>query len=250
VPVPEHPLRLTPPEDARAEAARITGDAPVVFTVMLSGGGEKMRYPSVESWGLILHAMREQWPDAVMVVLGWNGGGGGPHTPGGSALSGPAVTALLAEVGAVDGYDLPLLTQLALVERSGLFLSPHTGFGFLASCVETPWLTLSGGPWYEYFHNGTPFHSLLPETRKFSAFLGLYGPVTWEDHDGVQRDQSMLRERVEGVVPELLDAAKSLLSKERSYEECLADYFPRLLYALHNQRDWLTSWGDIHHRYL
>ncbi len=250
-PVAEYPLRLTLPEQDRAEAARIVGDAPLVITVMLSGSGDLNRYPSVGSWSVILQALRGQWPDAAIAVLGRAPTTGGPLLAIGSSLGGPAVAGMLAEVGAIDGYDLPLLTQLALVERSGFFLSPHTGFGFLASTVNTPWLTLSGGPWYEYFHNGAPFHSLIPDTRMYTAFLGLYGSVLHEDTDGSgERDRSMLRERIDGTLPELLDAAKSLLNRERSYEECLAGYFPELLHALHGQRDWITSWGDIHHRYI
>jgi hypothetical protein len=44
---------------------------------------------------------------------------------------------------AVDGFDRPIVEQLALVEACDLFLSPHTGFGMAALAVATPWLTIS-----------------------------------------------------------------------------------------------------------
>ncbi len=65
--------------------------------------------------------------------------------------------------GTLEAFDLGLLDQLAVIERCGLFVSPHTGFGMAVLCVGTPWLTLSGGSWHEYFCNGVPFYSVQPD---------------------------------------------------------------------------------------
>jgi hypothetical protein len=62
--------------------------------------------------------------------------------------------------------DLPLLEQLAFVEACSVFVSPHTGFGAAALAVGTPWLALSGGPWHEWFFNGVPFWSVIPDTER------------------------------------------------------------------------------------
>lgn len=245
--VPGYQLRLTVPDPARERARRLA-PGELVFTVMLSGGGEREKYPSTGSWHLLLGELRRAWPDATIVLLGKSDATGGGSS---SAMKRDEIDQLLAAVDAVDGYDLPLLVQLALVERSAFLFSPHTGFGFTASTVGTPWLTLSGGPWFEYFHNGVPFHSLIPDTGKYLCFLGMHGPVLVEDDDGSgKRDASMTRARVVETVPELLTAADALIHGRRGYEECLQEYFPRLLAAMDGHRECMSSWDDIHERYL
>jgi hypothetical protein len=66
-------------------------------------------------------------------------------------------------------YDIGLWNQLALIARCDLFLSPHTGFGFLPQLVGTPWLALSSCPWPEYVLNGVPFYSALPDCDSYPS---------------------------------------------------------------------------------
>jgi hypothetical protein len=129
----------------------------------------------------------------------------------------------------VDCFDRPLLEQLALLEASGLLVSPHTGFSFLASTVGTTWLAISGGNWHEYFFNGVPVYSLLP--RRWSA-------------------ASMSDERIRADLPELLHAARRLPAGELDYEQLLGDYFPRLLEAYGGDRSRVFSFADLHEQYL
>lgn len=245
----EQHLRLRLPAQALQEAERIlapcSGSGPVL-AVLLSGGGERAGYPSTGSWLLMLRELRAAWPDATIVLIGKTAGAHGRRS---SAMPRGDAAELMAAVGAVDGYDLPLLVQLALIHRAALLFSPHSGFSFAALAVGTPWLTLSGGPWFEYFHNGVPFHSLLPDTARFPSFGGVGHRIADSDGSGV-REASMTRERIEGTIPELLEAADDLIEGRRDYEQCLADYFPRLLSALGGDKTALASWDRVHERFI
>ncbi len=246
---PEQHLRLRLPAQARQEAEQILaphlGSGPVL-AVLPSGGGGRASYPSTGSWLLMLRELRAAWPDATIVLIGKTAGA---HRRRSSAMPHRDAAELMAAVDAVDGYDLPLLVQLALVQRAALLLSPHSGFSFAALAVGTPWLALSGGAWFEYFHNGVPFHSLLPDTVRFPSFGGVTHQTEDGDGSGV-REASMTRQRIEETVPELLEAANDLIEGRRNYEERLAAYFPRLLSALGGDKSAMASWDRVHERFI
>src|SRR5262249_27457757 len=113
---------------------------------------------------------------------------------------------------AVDGFDQPIAQQVALVEACDLFLSPHTGFGMAALAVATPWLTLSGGSWPEYFYNGVPSSPLPPNPERFGPYPPYTAPpMLAADTDGEgSRTPSMSRARISHDLEELLDAATQL----------------------------------------
>jgi hypothetical protein len=237
-------LRLELPSWAVQEAnSRLRSSSGPILSVLPSGGGERWQYPSLESWQLLLRELRSGFPEATIVLLGKSTG----HRP--SGLVGDERDILLDTVAGVDAYDLPLLVQLAIVQRSGLLFSPHSGFGFAASTVDTPWLVLSGGPYPEYFHNGVPFHSLVPDTERFPA-LDDQTHRTLDDDGSGDREAAMTRSRIDSVLPALVPAARMLLSGTKSYEDCLADYFPALLRAMHGDLSKVGSWDDIHTRFL
>lgn len=245
--VTEAPLRLALPPWAMEKAADLLPEGRVSIAVMLAGSGPRLRYPSLESWELMLSALRSRWPEATLIAIGKSPTSDFGHT---TALRNE-VHLLNRHVDVVDAYDLPLLVQLALVERSSFFFSPHTGFGFAVLAVGTPWLTLSGGPWYEYFHIGTPFYSLLPDLSRFPAFGEFSGSNVVPDQDGSgPRDASMTRQRVAETIPEMLEAARALMTNEWSYEQCLASYFPRLAATLGVGSDAIASWDGVHRRYI
>ncbi len=246
--LPEQSLRLQLPQSDLAQVQTMLEPDAVALCVMPSGGGPRHRYPSKESWILVLRELRRSWPHAAIVILGKTPGPDGRRA---SAIAKEEAAQLVDAGGAINGYDLPLLLQLALVQGSRLFVSPHTGFGFAALCVGTPWLTISGGPWFEYFHNGIPFHSLIPDTTRFPAYHGMDGSHVVSDDDGSgPRDSSMTRQRIVETLPELLDSAAILINRQRSYEECLATYFPQLLKAVGGDPQRLNSWEGVHRRYV
>ena len=127
---------------------------------------------------------------------------------------------------AVDCYDIGLWRQPALVARCGVFLSPHTGFGFAASCVGTPWLTISGGNWPEAFWNGVPFYSVLPDDPHF-PYRGRRGSM----YGSGPRTRSMWEPALARKIPEMIEGAHLLLDPAFMFEAALARYRDNLLRA-------------------
>ena len=252
--LPHRRLRLELPGGARAcAAATVGGRRPAIAVVLAGSAAERHLYPSVASWELILGALSRRYPDAVLLLVGKTANDGQTTT----RIARAEVDRLLAAVpAAVDCFDRPLLEQVALVEASDLLVSPHTGFSFVASTVGTPWLALSGGNWHEYFFNGEPFYSVLPDPQRYPAFAwGGLGraplEVIDEDDDGEgPRTPSMSIGRIRDDLPELLEAAELLIAGRLSYEDALAGYFPRLLACYGGDRSRAFSFDRIGERYL
>jgi hypothetical protein len=118
--------------------------------------------------------------------------------------------------------------------------------------VDTPWLTLSGGDWPEYFFNGVPFYSVLPKRRDVPAFVHSRTlPMIDADEDGEgPRSATMGVRRVREDLEELGDAAETLVAGRLSYEDALAAYFPRLLDAYGGDRSLIRSFEDVHLGYV
>jgi hypothetical protein len=216
---------------------------PVAIAVMPAGSSEPSRYPSAASWRLILEALRKEFPEVVFCFLGKLERDARTST----SWTREQLEALGEGVWAVDE---PLLDQLALVEACDLFVSPHTGFAMAALCVDTPWLTLSGGPWHEWFFNGVPFHSVIPDTTRYPAYTQMDDPPPLVDDDGEERTPSMTRARIEEDLPELVEAARALVDKRVRYEDALRAYFPRLLAAYGGDRSKVFAFDGIDWQYI
>jgi hypothetical protein len=149
----------------------------------------------------------------------------------------------------LDAVDLPLADQLALVEACGVLVAPHTGFGMAALAVGTPWLSIAGGRWYEFFHNHVPFRSVVPDTARFPAY-SVFGelPVT-TDADGAPRTPSMTAARIHADLDRIATAATELLDGTVPYEQALADYYRDLTGALADPTD-VFSLDAVHTAYV
>jgi hypothetical protein len=151
--VPHQKLRLALPEPDRARARQEVRGRRII-AVMPAGSGARYLYPSTTSWLEILDELERRLPGVAFAFVGRLSEVGGRTSSG---FTREEVDRLLASrEGTIDVFDRPILEQLAFVEASALFVSPHTGFGFASSAVDTPWLTLSGGDWPESFFNGNP----------------------------------------------------------------------------------------------
>ena len=246
---PHQQLRLALPDRAREEARRELGGR-LSIAVMPAGSGARYLYPSCTSWLAILDVLQRRFPDAAVALVGRLEDVGGRTSSG---FTRDELDRLLDSCAhAIDVFDRPLLDQLALVEASSLFVSPHTGFGFAALAVGSPWLTLSGGDWHEYFFNGVPFHSLLPSSVDGPVFArGHALPLVESDSDGEgPRAAAMSARRVAADLEELADAAAALVEGRVSYEDALAAYFPRLLEAYGGDRSMIATFEDIHLGYV
>jgi hypothetical protein len=145
----------------------------------------------------------------------------------------------------VDAFDRPLLEQLALVEACDVFLSPHTGFGLAALAVATPWLTLSGGRWFEYYFNEVPFRSIIPDTERYPAFSQFEPALTIADDDG-PRTPSMSAARIRDDLDAIVAGACELLDGTLTYERALTEYYTSLLRAHGDDGSQIWSIDGVH----
>jgi hypothetical protein len=244
--LPNQTLRLELPR-AERELARNEIDDRRSIAVMLAGSSSlRALYPSVTSWLEILDELARRFPGAVFSLIGRHTTSDGRTSSGIGPDEVARVTSSRHRT--LNWFDRPILEQLATIEASCLFVSPHTGFGFAAVAVGTPWLTLSGGDWPEYFFNGVPFYSVLPKSREYPPFV--YSkplPMIEADADGEgPRTPSMSIGRVREDLDELGDAAAALVAGELSYDDALEGYLRRLLEAFGGDRARLRTFDDAH----
>lgn len=246
---PHQTLRLVLPEAARDRARELLAGRRAIAVMPAGSSSLRALYPSVTSWSLVLGALEERFPGVVFALVGRLRAEGGRTSSG---ITRPEVDRLLASHGSLDVFDAPIVEQLAVVEAADLFLSPHTGFGFAAVAVGTPWLAISGGDWHESFFNGVPFHSVLPKGRGHPVFVQSRPlPMLAADDDGEgPRTATMSARRIREDLDELVEAAGALIDGRLSYEEALAAYFPRLLDAYGGDRARIHTFEDLHRRFI
>jgi hypothetical protein len=168
-----------------------------------------------------------------------------------STVSRGEVAELLAHASRpLDCFDLSLTEQLAIVEACDVFVSPHTGFGMAALGVGTPWLTISGGRWFEYYFNHVPFRSIIPDTELYPSFTQFDEAPVVPDGDDGPRTPSMTQARIRDDLEAITTAAVELIDGSVGYERALAEYFPALLAAHQGDASRIWSIDGVHFPYL
>jgi hypothetical protein len=119
-----------------------------------AGSGPRSAYPSVRSWRLVLAALAGRWPGALFCLVGKHRQDGRTTTSFGAAEL-DELRGMLPS--ACHAMDLPLTDQLAIVAGCDVLISSHSGFGMAALAAGTPWLSIAGNRWPEYYFNGVPF---------------------------------------------------------------------------------------------
>jgi hypothetical protein len=246
--VPGCRLRLDLPADARDRARVALGsEAARWIAVMPAGSGQRSLYPSVRSWRLILDALAERLPGVRFALIGKLRRDARTT----STLARDEVAQLLAHRSRPwDCFDLGLTEQLAIVEACDVFLAPHTGFGMAALAVGTPWLTISGGRWFEYYFNHVPFRSIIPDVERYPAFTQFSEPPEVDDRDDGPRTASMTSARIQDDLSRIATAAAELVDGSLSYERALAEYFAALVAAHRGDASRIWSIDGVHFPYL
>ena len=124
-------------------------------------------------------------------------------------------------------YNIGLWNQLALIQKCDIFLSPHTGFGFLPQLIGTPWLELGNCPWPAYVFNGEPFYSVLPECGWYPARGETKkgcGKRLREGKKALCMTDKLLRKKI----PEVVKGAKLLLDPTFAYKKALRLHLNKL----------------------
>jgi hypothetical protein len=247
--VPRSRLRFELPAAARAAAtrrlstARPDGGTAPWIALMPAGSSERALYPSTASWRLILDALAEQVPGVRVALIGKLGRDRRTNT----VLRPAELRELLSHHSApVDCFDIDLVEQIAIVDACSLFLSPHTGFGLAALAVGTPWLTISGGRWFEYYFNHVPFRSIIPDVERYPAFSQFSPAAITDDGGDGPRTPSMTRARIQDDLDSIVSAATELIDRTLTYDQALADYFAALLAAHDGDARAIWSIDGVH----
>lgn len=135
-------FKMIPPKSARRYADRFK-QQDLIFSILLAGSSLEKIYPQIRWWKLLFQHFNEVFPNVRLLILGHTKSKSGRTTT--HAYSQTELKDLFTTVpNTINCYDIGLLNQLALIELSDLFISPHTGFAFLAPSVGTKWLAISG----------------------------------------------------------------------------------------------------------
>jgi hypothetical protein len=225
---PQTRVTLSVPAENRAFVDRDAHAGPEIG-VLLGGSFAYQWYPDVSSWIKILGALSRALPTARFSVTGVRQSGRGQTRTAGYT-SQDVAEVLGCGPNLVDRYDIGFWNQLALWEHCDLVVSPRTGFAALALCVGTPWLTISGGDWPEYFFNGVPFYPVLPDDPDYPYQAKIY------PEDTQAKIPSMRPEKLDRKIPEIVEAARLLLDPEFTYAAAVERYRDNIARANVNRR--------------
>lgn len=238
-PVPYSPgehLRLALP----ADTARFPADGPRI-AILPGGSSPRAYYPSLRSWELIVTALAEQFPTATFCLVGKLR----PDERTSTTFTREELDRLRAAMPrSVDVVDEPLVKQLGAVAACDMLVSPHTGFGMVALAVGTPWLTIGGNRWPEYFFNGVPFYTVIPDVDRFPCYNLMAGDPPMITDDG-ERSPSMSRTRIEADLGRIVEGADRLVGGRWDFDTALHDHATRMLTALGGDRSRLWSIDNV-----
>jgi hypothetical protein len=244
---PGLPFRLPLPGEAlaRASAQFPAGDGPRI-AILPGGGSARSLYPSLASWELIVGALATRFPDATFCFSGKLAADGRTRT----AFGREEFDRLLALPStAIAAIDIPLIDQLATVAACDLFISPHSGFGMAALAVGTPWLSIAGNRWPEYYFNGVPFISVLPDRDRFPCYSGLAPEPPEVDDDG-PRSPSMSRARIEADLDRIVAGAERLIARQLDFDSAMREHIAHLLAFHGGDTSQIWSIDGVHRPYL
>jgi ADP-heptose:LPS heptosyltransferase len=209
-------VELQIPQHTNRFARRYEHDGPTIC-LLLGGSGPYRVYPTISTWIKIIRALNDSFPNLRIYLTGVRKSEKG-RTATSGYTDGRIDKILKTFRNVVDCYDIGLWNQLAIIKQSDVFLSPHTGFGSLAPCVNTPWLTISGGNWPEYFFNHVPFYSVMPDNPDFPYL----GNLEARDENGrPRRIPDMQPHKLEKKIPEIIEGTRLLMTKSFTYEAAL-----------------------------
>ncbi len=203
---------------AKAFVKKFKHRGPAV-TIMLGGAKGLRQSPSIEMWLKICMALERAIPNLKIYFTGVTRSDHNRTFTKDFTLD--DVDYLVKNLkNAESAYNIGLMNQVALIKKCDVFLSPHTGFAFLASVVDTPWLEIATCRWPMYFLNDVPFYSILPKCDSYPSL-----------DDRTRECDRLLREGkrvacvadslVDQKIPEIVKGVKLLLDKNFTYDKAV-----------------------------
>jgi len=188
------------------------------FGLMLGGSRGSYYSPSIKSWIKLISKINDKFPGCKIYVTGVRKEDNSTIT---KAYTKEDIEILKSKFdNVVDCYDIGLWNQIALLDFCDVFISPHTGFAFLASCVNTPWLEIAGGSWPAYLFNHVPFYSVLPNNKDYPYYDKIN---LWEKYENsIIPCYSDNNFKIK--IPEMIKGIQLLLDKKFTYKKALSRY--------------------------
>ena len=214
------PFRLNPPQFKLDEYKNKYQGYPI-FSIMLKGASLESFYPNLNFWSKLCKVILKVYPNAIFLITGISK----VHTQNDRDLNkfSDVLDNFIKQIpNAFNCYDVGLENQMAIIAMSNIFIAPHTGFAFLAPCLGTPWLALSGGEWAEQMPAQMPFYSVLPSCRKYPCHGG---NMKLECKARLKFEQPIkCMSSLNSKLDDILFGIERLLNRKYSFDKAFNDY--------------------------
>jgi len=227
-------MRFVVPENAKKFIAKYSHNG-LKIGILPAGSNADRIYPEARWWVKMMKLVTNSFPNARFYMIGAknkNGNRSESYT-----FSDDDINLILSEIDNIENcFDIGILNQIALLEYCDLLISPHSGFAFLAGCVNTPWLSISAARWPEYFYNHIRFYNVLPSCKKYPCYTGMKEECVTEMKNG-NPVICMSTNELDKKIPEIIKGIKQLTDDDFSYKDSIELYRQNVLksgYPLEN----------------
>jgi ADP-heptose:LPS heptosyltransferase len=219
-------MRFTVPENAKEFIAKYSHDG-LKICILPAGSNADRIYPETRWWVKMMEMVTNSFPDVRFYMTGAKSKD--RNRSESYTFSENDITQILGEVDNVENcFDIGIVNQIALLEYCDLLISPHSGFAFLASCVNTPWLSISGARWPEYFYNHIRFYSVLPSCKKYPCYTGMKEECLTEMENGNPVICMSINE-LDKKIPQIIEGIKLLKDDVFTYKDSIELYRKNVL---------------------
>ncbi|VEP18303.1 conserved hypothetical protein [Hyella patelloides LEGE 07179] len=216
----ETKFKMSLPESARRYAKQFKQQN-LIFSILLAGSSSEKIYPQIRWWKLLFQNLNEAFPQIRLLVLGHTKSKSGRTTT--HTYCQTELEELFSTIpNAINCYDTGIFNQLALIELSDLFISPHTGFAFLAPSVGTRWLAISGVRWPDPTYANMPFYSVLPPCPQYPCFQDM--KLECRTRICLNQSVSCMDKELDLRIPEVIEGAKHLLNPDFDLSAAIETY--------------------------
>lgn len=219
-------MRLDVPEYAKKFISKYSHDG-LKIGILPAGSNADKIYPEAKWWVRMMKSVTNSYPEVRFYLIGAKSKTGNRSES--YTFSEDDINLILNETENIENcFDIGIINQVALLEYCDILISPHTGFAFLASCVNTPWLSLSGARWPEYFYNHIRFYSVLPSCKKYPCYTGMKSECVTEMEKG-NPVICMSTTELDKQIPEIINGIKLLLVEGFTYKDSIELYSRNVL---------------------
>lgn len=227
-------MRFAVPENAKEFIAKYRHNG-LKICILPAGSNADRIYPEAQWWLKMMELVTNSFPNARFYMTGAKNKDGNRSES--YTFSDDDINLILSKIENIENcFDIGIINQIALLEYCDLLISPHSGFAFLAGCVNTPWLSISGARWPEYFYNHIRFYNVLPSCKKYPCYTGMREECVTEMKNG-NPVICMSTKELDKKIPEIIKGIKQLIDDNFTYKDSIELYRKNVLksgYPLEN----------------